>query len=60
VLATDASATVPYGTFTGLVQTLDFTNLEPAADEHKLYAKGIGLVLSDALEQRDRSVLVCR
>jgi len=58
VLATNATATVPYGEFSDLLQTLDFTDLERNADEHKYYAKGIGLVLSDALEQRDRSALV--
>ncbi|HEY3015849.1 MAG TPA: hypothetical protein VGJ41_12100 [Nocardioides sp.] len=58
VLAIDATATVPYGAETGLVQTLDFTQLEPDADEQKYYARGIGLVLSNALHQKDRSELV--
>lgn len=45
VLRLDASATVPYGSFTGLLKTRDFTALEPNHVEHKYYARGIGPVL---------------
>jgi hypothetical protein len=58
VLATDATARVPYGPFSGLVETRDFTRLEPKADEHKFYAKGIGVVLEVSLHQKDRTELV--
>jgi hypothetical protein len=58
VLATDATARVAYGAFSGLVETRDFTRLEPTADEHKFYAKGIGVVLEDSLHQEDRTELV--
>jgi hypothetical protein len=58
VLATDASARVPHGRFSGLLETEDFTRLEPKADEHKFYAKGIGVVLEVSLHQRDRTELV--
>ncbi|MFN8195067.1 MAG: hypothetical protein U0R80_12380 [Nocardioidaceae bacterium] len=58
VLAVDARVTVPAGRFTDLVQTLDFTALEPDADEHKLYARGVGLVASRALDQLDTARLV--
>jgi len=46
VLATDASATVPTGSYTGCLKTRDFTPLEPAVDEEKYYCPGIGLVLT--------------
>jgi hypothetical protein len=58
VLATDATASVPYGDLTGLLKTKDFTTLEPTADEHKLYAKGVGVVLEVSLHEKDRTELV--
>lgn len=58
VLATDAAAKVPYGDLKGLLKTLDFTRLEPKADEHKFYAKGVGLVFSESLYVKDRAELV--
>jgi hypothetical protein len=45
VLALDATAVVPFGTFTGCLKTEDFSPLEPGAVEHKYYAKNVGLVL---------------
>jgi hypothetical protein len=44
VLAIDASVTVPYGSFTGCVQTRDFTALEPAVEENKYYCPNVGEV----------------
>ena len=58
VLATDRSAKVPYGDLTGLLQTKDFTRLEPTADEHKYYAKGVGVVLEVSLHGNERTELV--
>jgi hypothetical protein len=58
VLARDASATVPFGRLSGLLETKDFTRLEPTADEHKFYAKGVGVVLEVSLQQKDRTELV--
>jgi hypothetical protein len=58
VLATDASTTVPYGHVTGLLETHDFTRLEPKADEDKYYAKGVGVVLEKSLHQKDVTRLV--
>lgn len=46
VLALDAKATVPAGTYEELLQTADTTPLEPDVLEHKFYAEGIGLVLT--------------
>jgi hypothetical protein len=49
---------VPFGTFTNVLRTLDFTPLEPDAREAKLYAAGIGPVLTIDLESGEREVLV--
>jgi hypothetical protein len=45
VLSLDASAAVPYGTFTGLLKTKDFSPLEPDVVEHKFYLRGVGSIL---------------
>ena len=37
--------TVPYGSFTDVIETLEWTPLEPGARERKFYARGVGLVL---------------
>ena len=58
VLATDASARVPYGRLTGLLETKDFTRLEPKGDEHKYYKRGVGVVLENSLYQKDVTRLV--
>jgi hypothetical protein len=39
------SVTVPAGTFSNVLDTLEFTTLEEDSEEHKLYAAGVGLVL---------------
>lgn len=43
VLALDESR----GEWTGLLETLDTTPLEPGVEEHKFYAEGLGLVLEE-------------
>jgi hypothetical protein len=45
VLSLDEQAEVPFGHFTGVLLTKDYTPLEPKVLEYKLYAKGIGPVL---------------
>ena len=45
VLSLDAAATVPYGSFTGLLKTKDFSPLEPAVVEHKFFLRGVGSIL---------------
>ena len=45
VLATNDSATVPYGSFAGSVHTRDTSDLEPGTVEEKFYAPGVGSVL---------------
>jgi hypothetical protein len=49
VLSVDAKATVPFGSFTGMLQTKDTTPLEPDLVEHKFYARGVGPVLAVAV-----------
>ena len=58
VLATDAFANVPFGHLTGLLKTKDFTRLEPTADEHKYYKRGVGVVLEVSLHEKDTTELV--
>ncbi|MBI3449266.1 MAG: hypothetical protein HY049_10170 [Acidobacteria bacterium] len=58
VVGLAATATVPYGTFTGLLETHEFSPLEPDANEHKFYAPGIGFVLEIDLVSGDRTELV--
>jgi hypothetical protein len=46
VLTLDATATVPFGSFDGVLQTEDTNPLgEPPQVEHKFYARGVGPVL---------------
>jgi hypothetical protein len=58
VLALDGTATVPAGSFDGLVQTADTNALEPGVLEHKFYAEGVGLVLTIDVEGGGREELV--
>jgi hypothetical protein len=44
VLATGQTITVPAGTYSDVVQTRDWTPLEPDVEEHKFYAPGVGVV----------------
>ncbi len=50
VLHMRGSATVPHGSFSGLLVTREWTPLEPGVVEHKYYAPGIGLVLEEAVK----------
>lgn len=52
------SVTVPFGSFSDTVRTLDTTPLEPDAREHKFYARGVGNVLVVNLKTGEREVLV--
>jgi len=58
LLSVSESVTVPYGSFTGVVQTRDYTPLEPGVEEHKFYARGIGLVRSVDLNTGEETVLI--
>jgi hypothetical protein len=45
VISVGKRATVPYGSFDELLETKDYTPLEPKLVENKYYAKGVGPVL---------------
>ena len=47
VIATDRSATVPYGSFHNVLETKEWTPLEGNSVEHKSYAPGLGLILEE-------------
>jgi hypothetical protein len=49
VLALDATADVPFGSYTDLVKTRDTTPLEPGLVEHKYYARGVGVVQEETV-----------
>jgi len=49
VLSLDEQAEVPFGHFTEVLLTKDYTRLEPDVLEYKLYAKGIGQVLAQSV-----------
>ena len=46
VLALDATATTPTGSYTGCFKTHDFTPLDPEVNEEKTYCPDVGLVLA--------------
>jgi hypothetical protein len=45
VVSLTESVTVPYGSFTGCLKTLEWSPLEPGAREYKFYAPGVGELL---------------
>ncbi|HEU4564986.1 MAG TPA: hypothetical protein VFS05_10075 [Gemmatimonadaceae bacterium] len=45
VLRLNASVTVPYGSFSGCLETMEWSPLEPGVREHKFYCPGVGTVL---------------
>ena len=56
VIATAARAVTPFATFGRCLQTENFTDLEPGALEHKLYAPGFGLVFASDVSGGDDTV----
>jgi hypothetical protein len=44
IVSRDARVEVPFGTFDNVVETRDFTPLDPDVEEHKFYARGVGPV----------------
>ena len=59
VLGTNERVSAPFGAFRHAVLTKDFTPLEPELVEHKLYARGVGLVLAVTVSGgRERQELV--
>ena len=57
VVSLSEEVTVPYGSFTGVLQTLEWTALEPGARGYKFNASGTGLVL-ELGKHGERSELV--
>jgi hypothetical protein len=49
ILSLDEQVEVPFGAFDGVLQTKDWTPLDPKILEHKFYAKGIGPVLAQTV-----------
>jgi hypothetical protein len=61
VLTLDAHAKVPYGTYDDLLQTRNYSGIEPDVVEEKFYAQGIGPVLEVTISGGvDRAELVSR
>jgi hypothetical protein len=44
IIGTNAFTKVPYGRFSGGIQTRNFSGIEPNVIEEKIYAKGVGVV----------------
>lgn len=58
VLALDASANVPFGSFTDLVETEDTTPLAPGLVERRLYARDVGLIQVETVAGGDEVVVL--
>ena len=58
VLSLEASVTVPAGSYTGCLQTHEFTRLEPDANERKYYSLGVGQVLTEDVSTGEREELI--
>lgn len=56
VLRLNASVSIEYGDFDGVLETKEWSPLEPGHVEHKYYAEGIGLVL--VREQKSGKILI--
>ncbi len=50
VLSVDERTTVPHGSYEGVVETKDWTPLEPGIVEHKYYAPGVGTIYEEKVE----------
>jgi hypothetical protein len=46
IVSLDEQVSVPFGSFTGVLMTRDWTPLDPEILEHKFYARGVGPVLA--------------
>ena len=58
VLSASQRVEIPFGSFENVVQTYDYTPLNPDSQEHKFYAEGIGQIKSIDLKTGDEVVLV--
>ena len=48
VLSLSESVDVPFGSFKQVLETMEWSQLEPGAREHKYYKQGVGLLLEEA------------
>ena len=60
VINTTSNATVVYGHFTNCVKTKEFTRLAPGDVEFKLYAKGVGQVLTKSETEREELINITK
>jgi hypothetical protein len=58
VLGLVESVTVPFSTFEDVLQTKDWTPLEPGIFEHKFYAEGIGVIKEVKLDSGETIELI--
>jgi len=58
VVSLSAAVTVPYGSFTKCLDTLETTPLETGLHEHKFYAAGVGQILTLDADTGERLPLV--
>ena len=58
LLSANETLSVPYGTFTNVVKTLEFTPLSPFVEEHKYYVEGIGFIKQVNLDTGEEFDLV--
>jgi hypothetical protein len=59
VIALDVTVMLSNGTtYSGCLQTRDFTPLEPGVSEYKYYAPGIGVVVEEVLGGGERAELI--
>jgi hypothetical protein len=58
VLSLNKRVRVPTGSYRGVLQTLDYTLLQPGGGEHKHYARGVGPVLTTSSSGRVSEQLV--
>lgn len=58
ILSVTEQVTVPYGSYENVLQTRDFTPLEPGVEEHKFYALGIGEIKAVNLGSGAEFVLI--
>lgn len=58
ILELGATATTPFGDFSGCIRTHDFSSLETSVNENKYYAAGVGIVLSIDVNTGQREELI--
>jgi len=58
VLSVNESVTVPFGSFENVLKTYDFSSLDPGLQEHKFYAKGIGVIKEVDMVSGEEVVLI--